>query len=608
MNFFERQDVARRNSRLLMVLFVLATTCIVLAMDLAVITIWYGSQFFYDSSMLAMPWWLHALVIGATAALILGVSLRKSIEMRAGGGVAVARMMDARQVIPLKANPMERRLLNVVHEMAIASGTRVPLVYVMDQHGGINSFAAGYDGQLCVIVVTRGALERLNRDEIQAVIAHEFSHIVNGDMALNMRMVGVLAGLVFIGGAGAHLLRVAMEEAHGDFRAILFLMASGATLFCIGYIGLFFAQAIKAMIAREREFLADAGSVQFTRNPEGLAGALDQVRHLHSFVLHLHSEDVSHLFFAEAVYLDEERVLSTHPPLGERIARLVPRFGGEAYRSRRSDPYAELQRAAESAASPMRSLPQSARIALETRVGCGGLLVALMLSKEGSALANELAALRAAGLDNFATSSAPLAPHVGVLPVAWHLPLADLALAHVRAEPEEYRRDLVRALETLLATEHPVSLYRFAYLAFVRAQLAPDAVAKSGNRSIDALRDDVVLLLSLVAHAGCVRSDTAAGDFARAFASGAKEMELRGPLNPMQREGCDPVATAKAIERLRDLGPFAKARLVKGVAAAVTADGSIRVVEAALLRMVGAVLDCPLPPTFEELNPATLAA
>ena len=349
MSFYADQDRARRNSRLLVLVFVLAIVCIVAAMDLAAMGLWLFVHMYMDTTSFRPPRSLHWITIGGTLAVVAFISIRKTLQVHSGGGMEVARMMGARQVVPVKASPLEHRLLNVVQEMAIAAEKPVPIVFVMDDHGGINSFAAGFDHGLTVIVVTRGALERLNRAELQGVVAHEFSHIVNGDMAFNLYMIGPLAGLVYIGAAGEHLLRAMVQAEEMDIRAAPLVAMAGLSLFTIGYTGVFFGRVIKAMIAREREYLADAGAVQFTRDPTGLAGALDQVRQLHSTILHLNIESVSHLFFAEAMYLEEERVLSTHPPLHDRIVKLSSSYNLDEYRKRRVDPLTEMERSMASA-------------------------------------------------------------------------------------------------------------------------------------------------------------------------------------------------------------------------------------------------------------------
>ncbi len=653
MNFFERQDAARRNSRLLVVLFIVAMAVIVLVIDVAVVAFVFVAALIFVHRALEIPGWVHGIAIVGTIATIAWVSIRKSIELRSGGGQAVAQMMGARRVVPVNATPAERRLLNVVQEMAIAAGTRVPSVYVMDQAGGINSFAAGYDGSFCVIVVTRGVLETLNRDELQAVIGHEFSHIVNGDMALNLRMIGILAGLLFIGAAGEHMLRVALEgtsegsqyEEAGGILGILGGFIVGILLTVVGYAGLVAGRIIKAMVAREREFLADAGSVQFTRNPEGLAGALDQARRKHSFVLHPNVEDVSHLFFAEAVYLEEERALSTHPLVAERIRRLLPRFKGDDYRNRRPDTVAELQRTAYAearavagrralsdqdwkltpneavalagtvgerdvrvATALLDALPGDARDALRTKGGSRALVVALILSADDKALAQEIEALRAARFDHLAATASALASVGRTLPRTWHLPVLDLALAELRDQDEKERHDLVRALDAVVRADRRITAYRFAYVSFVRSQLEPRKSAMGGRKALESLAPEVALMLSMVAHAGCAHEGTRAEDAAKAFAAGAAEMGLAGRITPVAREGCDLQHVCAALEKLRDLAPLAKARFIKGLFAAITSDGVIRVVEAALMRMIGAVLDCPLPSLLDELDPETMAA
>jgi Zn-dependent protease with chaperone function len=618
-NFFERQDTARRNSRVLLVLFFAGVAVIMAAFDFAAMIIWYAGDLYYYARWHSMPLWLHATVVGGVFVTILFASARKSREVHAGGGLAIARMMGARQVVPVAASPLERRLLNIVQEMAIASGTRVPIVFVMDYNGGINAFAAGFDGKLCVIVVTRGALERLNRNELQGVIGHEFSHIVNGDMAFNLRMIGVLAGLTFIGAAGEHAVRVMMES-EGPDASVPIGLVLGVPLAVIGFVGLLAGHAIKARVAREREYLADAGSVQFTRNPEGLAGALDQVRRGHSTVLHRHTEDVAHLFFAEAVYLDEERMLSTHPPIAERIEKLAPAFRTSEYRERRIDPLAELERGLKVAPSAVdqrfpptaadmvglvgscedrdvraatalvNALPADAQSALHSRDGAAALALALIHSSRDEMASAEDAALQAAGFDSLATAAAKLRPVTESLPIASHLPVADLALAELMRQPEAYRRDIVRALETLVDADREVSVYRYACLNLMKSQLAPGA-RKSGMKRLDAVRDDVILILSLMAYAGCDDKE----DFARAFDAGVKEMDLGSAVAPAERERCDARTLTEALERLRELAPLPKARLIRGLYAAVSADGRVGLVETALMRMMGAALDCPLP-------------
>jgi Zn-dependent protease with chaperone function len=327
--FFENQHLARRNTKLLVLMYALAVIGVILAVDLVIGGI-YAGNFVYEppgkaltlgARLRAVPSSLYAWGALGTALVVFAVSGWSVLQL-ASGGKAVAEMIGARRISPDTRDPLERRLRNVVEEMAIASGVRVPAVYVMDGEEGINAFAAGYDVSDSVVAVTRGTLETLNRDELQGVVGHEFSHILNGDMRLNIRMIGVLAGIVFIGSVGDFLMR--SQRNVRDSRASGGIFAAGLALLVIGYVGLFFARLIKAAVSRQREFLADASSVQFTRNPDGIAGALDQIglAAAGALIRDRHAEDMSHMFFGQGIRVRLSGLFDTHPPLEERIHAL----------------------------------------------------------------------------------------------------------------------------------------------------------------------------------------------------------------------------------------------------------------------------------------------
>ncbi|HEX6692402.1 MAG TPA: M48 family metallopeptidase, partial [Burkholderiales bacterium] len=342
MNFFQHQALARRNSRVMVLLFLLAVIAVVAAVDLVLAAVWVWSESELKANQAAslgelfrqVPLSLYVWGGAVTAAIIFVVSLFNVAKL-GGGGAAVAAMAGARRIEPNSRDPLERRFVNVVEEMAIASGVRVPAVYVMEGERGINAFAAGWDVSGAVVAATRGALETLNRDELQGVVGHEFSHILNGDMRLNIRMLGVLAGIVFIGSIGEFVMR--SMRGSRDSKGVAGLFAVGLALFIIGYVGLFFARLIKAAVSRQREFLADASSVQFTRNPDGIAGALDQIRGAPAGALISArvAEDMSHMFFGQSLRLRLGGLFATHPSLDERIQRVNPRFQAPAYRQKR---------------------------------------------------------------------------------------------------------------------------------------------------------------------------------------------------------------------------------------------------------------------------------
>src|ERR1039457_750285 len=285
------------------------------------------------------PFWqprLFAAVSLCTLAVIGVASLYKWSEYSAGGS-AVAEGVGGRRVDPHTTDPKEHQLLNVVEEMAIASGLPVPAVYVLDEEPAINSFAAGLTTSDAVVTVTRGTLQKLSRDELQGVVAHEFSHILNGDMRMNIRVSAIIFGILVIGLAGRATLwglragRLGSSRGKGGGGAVLVVLGIGLALLAIGYIGYFFGRLIQASVSRQREFLADASAVQFTRNPDGVTGALKKIGgYAIGSELDTHrAAEIGHFFFAQAFASDFGGLWATHPPLGSRISAIDPNFDGK---------------------------------------------------------------------------------------------------------------------------------------------------------------------------------------------------------------------------------------------------------------------------------------
>jgi Zn-dependent protease with chaperone function len=299
----------------------------------------------------------------AVAGIIAAASLWRAWQL-AEGGPALAHLLGARYIEPEKCNAAERRLLNVVEEMSIASGIAVPPVYVLGYETAANALVAGYSPNEAAIIVTRGALENLSREELQGVMGHEYSHILNGDMALNMRLACILAGLSWLGERGEEMALAAAAASRGVARedrggtAVAALV--GALLAFIGFPGVFAADAIKAAISRERELLADSASVQYTRNPDGIAGALDSILSLHlaTNVLSAQAASVSHMFFAPVA--ERWWGFPTHPPIEERIRHAHPRFNRDEYRERRHGTRREVA-VLDDAGNLVRNLPADSR-------------------------------------------------------------------------------------------------------------------------------------------------------------------------------------------------------------------------------------------------------
>ncbi|MEM7385873.1 MAG: M48 family metallopeptidase, partial [Verrucomicrobiota bacterium] len=336
MDFFESQDQARRKSRWLILYFLLAIAGIVGSVYLAAIGV---SHFVLKSGSFQL-WQADTFlwVTVVTVIVIFGGSGFKTLQL-SGGGSVVALDLGGRRVDTDTTDTYERRLLNVVEEMAIASGVPVPDVYVLEREEGINAFAAGKTSSDAVVGVTRGCMTLLSRDELQAVVAHEFSHILNGDMRLNLRLIGLLHGILIVSILGQILMRVmgearwtssSRDDRGGGAALFLGLLVFGLALWAIGAIGVFFGRMIKSAVSRQREFLADASAVQFTRNPDGMTGALKKIgaHSQHGLLKNPRAEEASHLFFSTGITNRLSAALATHPPLETRIERIDPSWDG----------------------------------------------------------------------------------------------------------------------------------------------------------------------------------------------------------------------------------------------------------------------------------------
>ena len=320
MDFFEKQELARRRTKWLVVYFLLAVLGIIAALHFGFCAI-FGQA--YDD------WGL----LGVTAAgvvISVGIGSLVKIVQLAKGGKAVAEMLGGSPVDPATIDPSERRLRNVVEEMSLASGVPVPSIYILEEDS-INAFAAGWGTTDAAIGVTRGCIDNLTRDELQGVVAHEFSHILNGDMRLNIRLMGLLNGILFLAVLGGVLVRIAASSPRSrssdnknSGSIVALLLGAGAVLYLVGWIGVFFSKLIQAAVSRQREFLADASAVQFTRSPHGIAGALAKIGNLTSRLRHPRAQEASHMFFGNSLAESWFNLFATHPPIKERIAQIAP--------------------------------------------------------------------------------------------------------------------------------------------------------------------------------------------------------------------------------------------------------------------------------------------
>jgi Zn-dependent protease with chaperone function len=634
MNFFERQQHVRRMSARLVLLFTVAVFGIVLVIDLAVA--------FAFNAFTKQPVELAGVLIATSIITLLAIGLAAAFRMIGlrGGGGRVARELGGVLVPADTQDPQLRRLRNVVEEIAIASGTPVPEIYLMPHEESINAFAAGWSTSDAAVAVTRGTLERLNRDELQGVIAHEFSHVVNGDMRLNIRLMGLLFGILFLTVLGNQFARVGVFSGGGrrDNRdgGGNPLVIVGIALLAAGFIGVFVGRIIKASVSRQREYLADASAVQFTRQTDGIAGALKKIAGLPagSKINNPRGEEVGHMLFGAGARFSS--LFATHPPLLERIKVLEPSF----------DP-AQLQQLSQRwAASPPSGLAEDAALGLTASAGTavpaadatvsaaedsvvGGIgapdanafdkasallgqipdeildrarsadsVVPLVL---GLLLADDPQARQAQHAALASRQGAPLADAVlaeaqtldGLHPLL-RLPLAEVALPALRQLPETTRAAMPSVVTNLIHADGRITAYEYCLSRLVYSELddamRPKPTWRDGRYRVADVPGAVATLLAILAQSG--HDD--AGAAGRAFAAGLARTlpNARLPYAPPEQ---GVVALESAWPSLIDLRPEDKQLLVAGAVAVISDDGVTTVTELELLRTMCAILHCPLP-------------
>jgi Zn-dependent protease with chaperone function len=595
LDFFAQQDARRRASRWLVLWY-----CLAVALTVAS----------YAAAGLIVAWQAAVAIAVAVGICIVGVSACRMWQFRQGGH-AVAELLGAAFVDPERSGAPERRLLNVVEEISIASGVAVPPLYVMRHEDAVNALVAGHSPNEAVIIVTRGALDKLSRDELQGVMGHEFSHILNGDMALNLRLAALLAGLSWIGEQGEALVFAAAraQRASGEGSPAVFAAFFGAAIAFIGFPGTLASSAIRAAVARQRELLADAASVQFTRNPEAIAGALDSILALraHTTLLAAGAEGLAHMFFAPAI--GHWYTFPTHPAIAERIGHVHPRFQRDDYRARRHGRRLEVAvlDGAGNVVKHMRAQPAELVASVgrpsALHVDFGRRLLQSLPTRLREALKSPADAERVLfALGDLSAGSGELRPLVAALGHQHALTLAELAVPAVKSQPQAARDRFLAEYAAQVEADGRVTRREFVLLTFLRQRLRAGAgePIPARYRKIGEIAGDAHAVLSLVA--------LAAGETqARAFASGAGVLKL-GLEAPLPAAALTSASIAGSLERLRHLAPLAKPAFLHACVEAASADGKFRLAEAELVRMVAATLDCPVPPLLAAQDPLALAA
>lgn len=630
MNFFEAQERARIASRWLVLWFSLAVIGVIVSL--------------YAAAVMAKPWLVSERNVPELTAKWLDPGLFFSISLIAGGliligslyklsklsdgGAVVARDLGGRAVDPSTTDPLERRLINVIEEMALASGIPTPQAWVMDDEDGINAFAAGTDPANAVVGITRGCLERLNRDELQGVVAHEFSHILNGDMKLNMRLTGWIFGLVMLAMIGRMLLEIlrhvrvsGSRDSKGAGGIVLLVLAVGLAIWSIGSVGALFARLIQAALSRQREYLADASAVQFTRYPTGIANALKKIGGftLQGTIQSSGASEARHLFFAGSDFM--KFGLATHPPLESRIRALEPDWNGKLLESQRETAHKESAPATMFSGTPASSLspvnsstildllgdggridPQvgvtlrrelsQANIGFRSKEDAKVLLYGLLLGQNGLGHEKALALLDEHTDPETTFTANDWHRHLAPRNSAEKLALVDLSLPWLRRMSHNEARAFLNLTRALIEADHEIRLSEFMLERVLERHVAIGLglrpVARMQYRSIHELHRETAILLGAIAGQS--------GDHSALDAAVNEYRQHTG----MELEYIEPVActlslVAESLTKFDQSTPLVKSRILRLCGLAAMSDGVIQDGEIELLRAIAEAIGAPMP-------------
>ncbi|MBE5187668.1 M48 family metallopeptidase [Vibrio parahaemolyticus] len=612
MDFFHHQDTARQRTGLLVMLFTLA----VLAITGLVSVISIGIYFYFTGEPFTTQSIISYCLLSFVGVLLV-VSISSFIrlsELNANGGRGVAESIGGKLISTDTSNAKHRQLLNVVEEMSIASGIPVPPVYVMTEEHGINAFAAGMSIDDAVIGVTQGALDAFSRDELQGVIAHEFSHILNGDMRLNTRLIGALFGITCIAHFGhlildnsnstRHVSRSSSDSNKGF--AVIILIA--IVCLVLGWLGTLFGNMIKAAISRQREFLADASAVQFTRNDQGIAGALKKIgSNVQGSTLNTKaSDEMSHMMFGQSKLSGFSSLFATHPPLDERIRRIEPNWDGiyAQHSHAQSTAFDNEQVSgfavgggspASQSASPSEQLSETGQQLISqlppelvdiAREPYSARFIAFALIFDGSDIQREMI-----------KSYVPLASQSTLLPwldydLPLHLrfPLLELALPALKSLSETQKIRLCKVLRELSETDNQYSLAEWCVINLLEKQLLASFGFIKQHKTLKQLEESVFWLLRELAWVSHSQADKAQRAYHCALAHlGFPEVKLE-PANSNWH------LSRAALELLLQLKPKDRRIFVKACRLAIESDGEITVAEGELYRVIACFLEVPEPP------------
>ena len=657
MNFYQHQEQARKQTGVLFLFFILAVTLIVIAIN--AVAFFVFSQI--EEGRTGLTQWIQSpacwIAAAVTLSIIIGGSVSKAMQL-SNGGAAVAVMAGGNYLSLETKDPQKKQLINVVEEMAIASGIHVPQIFILEDEAGINAFVAGTSPNNAALAITQGALDTFNRDELQGVIGHEFSHILNGDMNINIKLISVLAGILLIGKIGETLTRSSSYGRHrrSDNKG----WVVGLALMVVGYIGLFFGRLIKAAISRQREFLADASAVQFTRNPNGIGQALFAIQsHQNGSLLNTpNAEDMSHLCFGETVKVKLSGLLATHPPLDERIKAIDPSLPARLRARQRkqktlktkpphqavaahSAPHQDAELLSGLHSQHVPSPPPStaydgtpiefspsklagAATSLKSSIGnpaqkhqqyAQKLLASIPSQLLDTAHSREhadiiiyiliLATMTTQGKDAItiikqdtnadkANKTIECYKLLKQNPETIRLPLLEIATQSLSLQSQKNTIQLLSRIETLINLDNQFTLSEFVIFCLVKKHTTPN---KQKHHTISRY-DTVFIEIQHILAALCATSSTSGEINTRTFHqaySAFSTTEVAPSLPSIQQ-------LSISLEKLGQLSPLLKQPIIDACIDCILDDDHVSIREIELLRAICETLDCPMPPLIPD-NP-----
>lgn len=651
MNFFEHQEKARRQSRWIIVGFILVAILIVVVVDILVLFLINaqpqmstgasqvmagGFANLFSAENLTQSSGLLATSSAITGGVIGLSSLGKIASLRSGGG-KVARDLGGVLVTSDTRDALKRRLYNVVEEIAIASGVPVPEVYVLEGEPGINAFAAGYSTADAAVAVTQGTLERLDRAELQGVIAHEFSHIFNGDMRINIRMMGVIFGIMVIAIIGRKFMQsVRYSRSSSRDKNGSAIVAIGLALLVVGYVGLFFARWMKSALSRQREYLADASAVQFTRDPEGIGGALKKIAaYQHASYIHTDAEEVSHMLFGSGY---RSLMFATHPPLEKRIHRIENRFDPneiEALATKLKEQQIREHTQAEVAAKEneapasgksrggmfdingmlenignpeferivaaallLASVPEELKSAAHSVEWAPEVLFYSLLDKDDDIREKQMMVIMQQMGDLSESKVRHLMSQSSTVDHNARLPLFEQCYPTLKRRPVEELQKILKTIDMLVLIDNEVDSFEYLLSRLVRLYLhehmQPTGVKQHGNKLIQDHIKEISCVISILAVHGNLNQGNQGVQLAQnAYKMGMQELEITHTNLELQNKW--QTSLDEALKVLNLLKPEQKQKLIKAMATTVSSDGEMVTEEHEMLRAICSLLHVPLP-------------